>query len=146
MGGSGSEPTLCDATKHFPEHQIHSSKGQRRGQRYMAADGSKSLVNQGEIHVTHVDPKDGKFDFTFQHAPGVHCPIVSVRHLCDVGCTVVFNGKHGVIKYKDGRKLKFVLKDGVYFIAMNVLPPGVPITVISKTDPPTEGFTGRGHA
>ena len=67
-----------------------------------------SIPNRGEFDIVHKDDKHGNFSFTFQDAP-VHCPIISVRSLVDVGCSVTFKGKGGTIKYKDGRKLRFVI-------------------------------------
>lgn len=123
MVDSGSEPTVADAGKHFPRQTVRPSAGSKRGLKYMAANG-QAIPNRGEFDITHADPKHGNFKFTFQDAP-VHCPIISIRSLVDVGCSVTFKGKGSFIKYADGRKLNFVLKDGVYFIAINVLSPDV---------------------
>ena len=54
----------------------------------------------------------------------MHCPILSVRHLVEDDCTVTFTKHGGFIPYPNGTQIRFVLKDGCFFVAMNVLPPG----------------------
>ena len=63
------------------------------------------------------------FDFKFQHAK-VHCPILSVDELVTKHCEVTFHNKGGHISYPDGRRIRFVRKQGVFFVARSVLPPG----------------------
>ena len=93
MVDSGSEPTVADAKKHFPGHAVVPSKHQ--GRKYSCANGSE-IVNAGQVHITHRDVKHGDFEFTCENAP-VHCPILSVRQLVEVGCSVTFKGKGGYI-------------------------------------------------
>ena len=50
--------------------------------------------------------------------------IIPVKQLVKRACEVAFNTRGGAILYPDGRKLKFVIKDGCFFIALNLLPPG----------------------
>ena len=108
----------------------------------MAANG-QAIPNRGEFDVVHKDPKNGDIKFTVQDAP-VHCPIISVRSLVDVGCSVTFKGKGGFIKCADGRKLRFVLKDGVYFMAINMIPPEIDEDAFGRKIP--QVFSGPGQA
>ena len=39
------------------------------------------------------------------------------------GCRVTFKRGGGTIRYPDGRKIKFVERLGVFFVALNVLEP-----------------------
>ena len=89
---------------------------------YKAADGSL-IPNQGEIDITHIQPDGEHYQFTFQNAP-VHSIILSVRELVTKDCTVTFHKDGGHITYPSGKKIAFVNKDGVFFVALNVLPPG----------------------
>ena len=70
------------------------------------------------VHREH----DGElYDFTFQHAK-VHCPIISVREPVSKYCSVTFHRHGGHIEYPDGRKIRFVLKGGTFFVVLNVPP------------------------
>lgn len=135
MVDSGSEPTAADAEKHFPKHNIAASK--KQGQTYTCADGGER-VGGGQIHAVHLDDKLGDSNFAFQNLK-VHCPSICVRALVEVGCSVTFKGRGGTIKYKDGRKLRFLNKDGVYVIDLKVVSPemthdafGSPLPVFSR--------------
>ena len=79
----------------------------------------------GETDIVHRDDQQGDFDFTFQHAPGVHCIILSVRNLVRRGCRVSFRRGGGTIRYPDCRKIRFIERLGVFFVALNVLDPGL---------------------
>ena len=54
MIDSGSEPTVADATKCFPKHQVRPSKGQREGLSYVSATGDQ-VKNEGEVAIIHRD-------------------------------------------------------------------------------------------
>ena len=86
---------------------------------YKGADGSL-IPNEGECHVTHREANGSTFSFTFQHAQ-VHCPILSVSELISRECTVTFHKLGGHIAYPDGRRIRFVAKEGVFFVLLNVL-------------------------
>ena len=120
MLDSGSEPTVANCELAFPDHPIQPSEGQRRGVKYVSATGG-TVPNEGQVCITHRDPHLGDFDFVFQHAK-VHVPIISVRHMVkDHKCRVIFYEDGGVIKYPDGRRLKFIMKSGVFFMLLNVV-------------------------
>ena len=89
---------------------------------YKAADGSL-IPNRGEISITHVEDDNEPYEFVFQDAP-VHCPIISVRYLVTRDCWVTFHKNGGFIAYPTGKRINFIVKDGVFFVALNVLPPG----------------------
>ena len=121
MVDSGSQPNVADIPKEFPKHNVRISEGQKSGLCYKAADGSL-IPNLGESDIVHVEPDGEQYTFTFQNAK-VHCPILSVRYLVTRDCTVTFHRDGGHILYPTGKKLSFVNKDGVFFIALNVLDP-----------------------
>ena len=124
MLDSGSAPNVADVTKHFPSHKVRKSRAQRKGVKYVTANGGE-IPNLGETDIVHRDEQQGDFDFTFQHAPGVHCIILSVRKFVRRGCRVTFRRGGGTIRYPDGRKLRFVERLGVFFVALNVLDPDI---------------------
>ena len=129
MLDSGSQPTIANCKKAFPGHELMESDGQRRGLQYKVADG-RLVPNEGRVQVTHVDKDGAAFNFTFQHA-NVHCPILSVSELVHKDCVVTFHKSGGHILYPDGRRIHFVAKEGVFFVALNVASPD-------------QGFTRRG--
>ena len=107
MLDSGSEPTVANCKVAFPNHPIEESPAQRRGVKYMSATGG-TVANPGQVHVVHRNPRLGDFNFTFQHAP-VQCPIISIRdRVKGHKPKVLFYEEGGVIKYPDGRRIRFV--------------------------------------
>ena len=58
----------------------------------------------------------------FQDAT-VHSIIISVRELVLQDCTVTFHRSGGHITYPNGKQIEFVIKEGVFCVALNVLPP-----------------------
>ena len=59
-------------------------------------------------------------------------------------CIVTFHKNGGHIQYPSGKKIAFVNKDGVFFVALNVLPPNCQDafgTIIPETIP---GFARPG--
>ena len=122
MVDSGSQPTVADCEKELPGHGITTSTGQRQGVQYKCADGSL-IPSLGECRVTHQEHDGTLIDFVFQHAK-VHSAIVSVLELVYQDCTVTFHKAGGHITYPDGRHIEFVIKEGVFFVALNILPPG----------------------
>ena len=66
---------------------------------------------------------------TFQNAK-VGCPILSVHYFTQMGCRVTFKKGGGVIVYSDGRRIPFISRLGVFFVAMNILPP----EIVPKSD------------
>ena len=119
MIDSGSQPNVANCKKTFPHLKIEPSEGQLQGLQYKGADGSL-IANEGECHVTHRDSSGSTFQFTFQHAQ-VHCPIIRVSQLVSRDCVATFHKLGGHIAYPDGRKLRFVAKEGVFFVLLNVL-------------------------
>ena len=100
---------------------VRASEGQKVGLCYKGADGSL-IPHLGEIDITHVEPDGQQYEFTIQNAK-VHCTILSVRYLVTRDCTVTFHRDGGHIAYPSGKKIPFVNKDGVFFVALNVIPP-----------------------
>ena len=123
MLDSGSAPNVADVPKHFPGHPVRESKAQRKGVKYVDASGGQ-IPNEGETCLVHRDEKQGDFGFVFQNGK-VHCPILSVRKMVRRGCRVTFKRGGGIIRYADGRKLRFVERLGVFFVNLNVLDPDV---------------------
>ena len=122
MLDSGSQPTVANCKQTFPHHPLEESEGQRRGLKYKVADGTL-VPNEGQVHVTHRDGQGKSFQFTFQHA-NVHCPILSVSELVNRDCIVTFHKMGGHIQYPDGRKIRFIAKEGVFFfVELNVVDP-----------------------
>ena len=112
---------VADCKRFFPRHHVRESKGQRNGICYTSASGGK-IPNEGEIDVVHEDDHGTQFGFTFQNAK-VGCPILSVKKFTAMDCRVVVKKGGGVIYYPDGRTIPFIERLGVFFVAMNVLPP-----------------------
>lgn len=117
MLDSGSQPTIANCRKVFPDHVLQEPDGRRRGLKYKVADG-RLVPNQGQVQVKHIDKDGATFDFTFQHA-NVHRPILSVSELVHKGCVDTFHKAGGHIQYPDGRRIHFVSKEGVFFAALN---------------------------
>ena len=55
----------------------------------------------------------------------VSCPILSVKYFTRMNCRVLFRNGGGVIAYQDGRRIPFIERFGVFFVALNVLPPEI---------------------
>ena len=124
MSDSRSQPDVANCRKEFPEHAIRESEGQKAGLMYKGANGAL-IPNQGEIDIVHRENDGRLYNFTIQHAD-VHCIIISVKYLVTRDCSVTFHKKGGHIKYPDGRRLRFITKDCVFFMELNVLPPTEP--------------------
>ena len=145
MLGGGSGPNVANCTDEFPDHVIRESEGQRRGLHYKGADGSL-IPNRGERDLVHQEADGELYGFTFQHAP-VHCPIISVKYLVTRDCRVTFHKAGGHIRYPSGKTIQFVAKDGVFFVALNVLPPncqnifGHVVNPVKEAEP---GFSRHG--
>ena len=88
MVDSGSQPTVADCPKEFPNHKIFESEGQRNGLKYKVVAGDL-IPNLGEVHIQHREADGTVSNFTVQNAK-VHCPIVSVRELVSKDCSVTF--------------------------------------------------------
>ena len=88
---------------------------------YKGADGAL-IPNEGEITIKHIEPDGEFYEFIMQNAK-VHCPIISARYLVTRDCLVVFHKNGGYILYSPGKRNNFVLKEGVFFVRLNVLPP-----------------------
>ena len=123
MLDSGSQPTVANCKQVFPQHIIEESEGQRSGLRYKVASGTL-VPNEGQVHVNHKDPDGTLFKFACQHA-NVHCPILSVSELVNKDCVVTFHKLGGHIRYPDGRRIRFVAKEGVFFVELDVMDPDV---------------------
>ena len=133
MIDSGSEPTVANCQTTFPGHAIRPSAAQKRGVRYVSATGG-TVPNEGEVEIVHRDPILGDFNFTFQHAQ-VGCPIISVRDLVgNKKCKVIFGEDGGVIKFPDGRKIHFILRNGVLFVLLRVVEPSNSEPVFSRQE------------
>ena len=93
--------------------------------RAAAEGGGKGVAatREGEVAVTHEEPDGTRYNFVFQHAK-VHCPILSVTELVIRDCSVTFTKHGGHILYPSGKKIRFISKAGVFFVILNVLPPG----------------------
>ena len=121
---SGSEPTVADCAKVFPNHKIERSPAQDQGIKYKGADGS-IIPNEGQVHVVHRDEGGQAYKFTFQNAK-VHTQILSIRQWVQRDCVAVFHKLGGYVWYPDGRVLKFVCRGGVFFMLLNIDDPLTP--------------------
>ena len=142
MVDSGSQPNVTNASKEFPGHPVKESEAQRNGVMYKAADGSL-IPNLGEIDIVHVEPDGERYKMTLQNAP-VHCTILSVRELVTKGCRVTFHSRGGHIRYPSGKKISFTIKDGVFFVPLNVLPPECE-NIFGQVINPGRGFARPGR-
>ena len=144
MVDSGSQPNIADCEREFPGHAIRTSEGQKQGLHYKAADGSL-IPNEGETDVLHQEPDGEVIKFTFQHARKVHCPVINVKYQVTRDCVVTFHKLGGHIEYPSGRRVSFVCKDGVFFVALNLLPPNCEDAFgrVVNAEPckPSPGFT-----
>ena len=121
MFDSGSRPNVANCHTEFPGHQIRESEGQKVGLLYKGANGAL-IPNEGEVDVVHREPDGQLYPLTIQHAD-VHCIMLSVREFVTQDCRVTFHKKGGHIRYPDGRRIRFVIREGVFFVSLNVLPP-----------------------
>ena len=64
----------------------------------------------------------GGLHATVQHA-NVNCQILSVSELVNRDCVVTVYKSCGHIQYLDGRKPRFIAKEGVFFVLLNVAHP-----------------------
>ena len=138
MVDSGSQPTVADCEKEFPGHKIEPSPAQEHGVHYKVADGTL-IPNLGQCKIVHREHDGELYEFIFQHAK-VHTPIVSVLELVVKDCMVTFHKAGGHITYPTGKQIEFVIKEGVFFVALNVLPPGTTDIFGRQL-----GFTGHGR-
>ena len=113
----------------------------KQGLRYKCADGS-TIPNKGEFDIVHQEADGCQYKLTFQNAD-VHCTILSVKYLVTRDCIVVFHKGGGYIEYPTGRRIHFVCKDGVFFVALNVLPPNTE-DVFGRIVNPEPGFARHG--
>ena len=111
------------------------------GLRYKTADGS-TVPNAGEVVIHHLEPDGEVYQFVLQHAK-VHCIILSVRELVTRDCVVTFHRNGGHIEYPSGKRIQFVVKEGVFFVALNVPPPGTE-DMFGRVISPEQGFSRHG--
>ena len=145
MVDSGSQPNVADCPREFPQHPIRPSEGQKIGLSYKAADGSL-IPNEGEIQIQHLEADGTVYDFTIQNAK-VHCPIISVRYLVTRDCIVTFHREGGFIQYPTGKRINVVVKDGVFFVGLRVLPPNTKNVfghIVNAQKNEQSGFSRRG--
>ena len=115
----------------------------------MSATGG-TISNEGEIEIVHAQDDD-KFPMTIQNAK-VNCPILSVKYFTNKDCRVLFRKGGGVIAYPDGKRIPFIERLGVFFVALNVLPPKTQEHIaacVAKherivADLESSGFAGQG--
>ena len=101
--------------------------GQRRRLNYTSASGD-AIPNLGGFDAVHRNDAGTEFGMTFQNAK-VGCPILSAHYFTEMGCRVTFKKGGGISVYPDGRRIPFISRPGVVFVALNTLPPGsVPTT------------------
>ena len=121
MLDSGSQPTVANCKVVFPHHKLEESEGQRAGLQYKVADGTL-VPNEGQVQIVHQDAGGSSFRSTFQSAK-VHCPILSASELVNRECIVTFTKSGGHIQYPDGRNIRYMAKEGVFFVELNVQEP-----------------------
>ena len=121
MVDSGSQPNVANCRKEFPAHELRESEGQKMGLMYKGANGAL-IPNQGEVDIVHQEPDGQLYPLTIQHAD-VHCIILSVKEFVTHDCRVTFHKKGGHMRYPDGRRIRFVTREGVFVVSLNVLPP-----------------------
>ena len=80
------------------------------------------VPNDGELMIVHRIEESRDVGFVIQRAK-VDCPILSVRYFTRMDCKAVFQKGGGIIYYPDGRKIPFIERLGVFFVALNILPP-----------------------
>ena len=103
------------------------------------ADGTL-IPNLGQCKIVRQEHDGELYDFTFQHAK-VHSIIISVLDLVTKYCMVTFHKAGGHISYPSGKKIECVIKEGVFFVALNVPPPGT-TDIFGR---PASGFSGHGN-
>lgn len=117
----GSEPSVANCKRDFPDHAIKESGGQRRCLKYNTAAGDL-VAKECEINLQHVDNDGNVFDFRFSTCRRT----LSHPKRYPVG----YSGLRGdvsqvrwYILYPDGRPIRFIAKDGVSFVLLNVAHP-----------------------
>ena len=69
--------------------------------------------------------------------------ILSVKELVTKGCRVTFHSRGGHIRYPSRKTISFTIRDIVFFVPLNVLPPECENT-FGQSLSPGRGFTRHG--
>ncbi len=98
-----------------PHVPVRPSAGSRRGQHYVAANGSR-MPNVGEQEMTIQTEQGGEAAMVFQ-VTDVNRPLWSVSEICDRGNRVIFGKAGGVIhNLRSGMLTPFKRENGIYII------------------------------
>ena len=115
---SGAGCHAADAEKDFPKHKKRKGKQIRK---CVLADGTP--LESDEVVDVRVDIEGENHMIEFDDLP-VECPIISVKKIVHKGNKVVFQEKGGyILNVVTRKKLRFIEKQGVYFIKIRVHPP-----------------------
>ena len=99
---------------------VQPSKASKRGQGFIAANGSK-ILNLGEAKVGMKEPSGKSISSTFQVAE-VSRPLYSVSKICDEGCDVHFCATHASVIKGGVEVARFPRERGLYVAEMVLQP------------------------
>ena len=117
MDSGAGTPGIC-VRKHCPE-LLGKLRAATQRIKCVMANGTEIVVDQ-EIDL-EVELDGRRVPVTFSELP-VSCPILSVRRIVRRGNKVVFDDDGGYILHKaTGNKMRFVEREGVYFIKMKIV-------------------------
>ena len=121
MMDSGAGCNAAKRKKEFPKYQIKNGSKKRR---CVLADGTE-IRSEGVVEV-RAEIEGEEHIIPFDDLP-VECPIISVRRIVRKGNIVKFKKDGGyILNASSGRKLRFVERNGVYYIKLKVLEPEEP--------------------
>jgi hypothetical protein len=123
----------------LPGHSVMPSNGSRRGQGYVAANGTR-ISNEGEINIV-MEPEGTKnaVGTIFQIAD-VSRPLLSASKVADAGYEAHVNALVATISKNGKTVAKFHRKGGLYLATMRIRRPKDP----SSADSAPAGFPGQG--
>jgi hypothetical protein len=123
----------------LPGHNVAPSSGSRRGQGYIAANGTR-ISNEGECNIV-MEPEgtNNSVGTVFQIAD-VSRPLLSASKVADAGYDAHVNSLVATITKNGKTVAKFHRKGGLYLATMKIRRPKPP----SPADGTATGFTGQG--
>ena len=129
---SGAEDTVFPPSA-VPPDAVEPSVMSKKGLKYTAANGA-AIANLGQLMLRFA-ASNGSICAMPAQVAEVQKPLVSVSRLAEAGNDVIFGEAGGVIRHRaSGRELPLRKSGNVYYLDMQLSPPGKP-----------SGFAGQGQ-
>ena len=110
---AGSAVNVVDFERHLPGIKVRESNSQRRGVKYLTAEGGQ-IPNRGEGAVTYKTEIGETKTTIFQNA-SVGMPIMSTNVMAKEGNDITYRATDGYITdTSNGRQTPFCEREGVY--------------------------------